>query len=131
MYNAGRPEILREAFAYGFDHELEAQEGSDEWAVNAMFFGDDDIVEGWEEIRREHMHTLLPRPGASLQEHLRTLLAHELPLSAFEDSVLSFLEGLLDAQPKPFLSQLEAGGVDGFLEEEIGALKIKVGLGRN
>ena len=49
-------ELLQEAFAWGFDAECGAEEGSNEWQVNAMFWGEEGVVIGWERIRDEHMH---------------------------------------------------------------------------
>lgn len=40
------------------------------------------------------------------------LLGEELPLDAFEQNLMSFIEGLLDDQPKPLYTQLELGTVD-------------------
>ncbi len=130
VYNSQRPEdqVLHEAFAYPFDAESYPEEGSDEWAVNAMFYGEDDVVEGWEDIRQEHMRALKPGPGVSLHEHLKALVAHNLPLSTFEDTVMTFLERLLSAYPKPSLVQLEAGKVDGLSEEQTRTLQRKVGF---
>lgn len=121
-YNSQRPEaqVLHEAFAYRFDAESDAQEGTDEWAINAMFY---DVAGKWDEIREEHRRALEPRPGVSLLHHLKVLVAQELPLSIFETNVVSFLEGLLFAYPKPFLAQLEAGEVDGLSEKGTLALR--------
>jgi len=130
-YNSQRPEsqVLHEAFAYWGDPDLDVQEGSDEWAINAMFFNEDNVVVAeWEDIRQEHMRALEPGPGISLRQHLKALVAHELPLPIFEDTVVSFLEGLLLAYPKPYLAQLEASEVDGLSEEAL-ALRRDLGLG--
>ena len=48
--------LLQEAFAWGFDADCSAEEGSDEWQINAMFWGDDGAVIGWDRIRDEHLH---------------------------------------------------------------------------
>lgn len=50
--------VLQEAFAWGFDADCTAQEGSDEWQINAMFFGQDEMVYGWDVIRDEHMRAV-------------------------------------------------------------------------
>ena len=56
VYGASGVETLREAFAYRLDAESQAEDGSDELAVTAMFWGDrEEEVEGWEEIRKEHL----------------------------------------------------------------------------
>jgi len=56
------------------------------------------------------------------------LLGKELPLDAFEQSLMSFIEGLLDDQPKPLYTQLELGMIDGFSQEESRRLQDKIGL---
>jgi len=53
-YEAQRNEVLREAFAWGFDAECGAEPESDEWRINAMFWGDDEKIPGWDTIRDEH-----------------------------------------------------------------------------
>lgn len=58
IYDSDRHEVLLEAFAWGFDAECGAEEGSDEWQINAMFWGEDEVVPGWEEIRDEHMQAV-------------------------------------------------------------------------
>ena len=50
------PALLQEAFAWGFDADCSADEGSDEWQINIMFWGDDGAVIGWDRIRDEHLH---------------------------------------------------------------------------
>ena len=50
--------IHRQAFAYGFDNESTADEGSDEFKINAMFFGDDGQLDGWEKIRESHIRAV-------------------------------------------------------------------------
>lgn len=47
-------DALKEAFAWHFDPECPAQEGTDDWAINAMFIGEDGEV-GWDNIRNEHI----------------------------------------------------------------------------
>ena len=49
---------LREAFAWGFDEASTAEEGSDDWQINAMFLGDDDQIAGWSEIKDEHIRSV-------------------------------------------------------------------------
>jgi len=58
VYKSKRPEVLHEAFSWGFDSESMAEEGSDEWLINTMFFGEDEVVTGWDEIRGEHMRAV-------------------------------------------------------------------------
>lgn len=58
VYRSKRPEVLQEAFAWGFDAECDARDGSDEWLINAMFFGENEVVNGWDGIRDEHMQAV-------------------------------------------------------------------------
>ena len=58
VYGSTRHEVLQEAFAWGFDPECSAEEGSDEWQINALFWGEDDVVSGWEELRNAHMQAV-------------------------------------------------------------------------
>lgn len=51
-------EILRQAFAWGFDEKSNAEEGSDELQISAMFLGDDGAVDGWNDLREAHMHAV-------------------------------------------------------------------------
>ena len=56
------------------------------------------------------------------------LLGEELPLDAFEQRLISFIEGLLDDQPKPLYIQLEFGKVDGLSRKENRHLQDRIGL---
>jgi len=56
------------------------------------------------------------------------LLGEELPLDAFEQSLMSFIEGLLDDQPKPLYIQLELGRIDGLSREESRYVQDRIGL---
>ena len=49
---------LLEAFAWGFDAGLVADESSDEWRTNAMFRDKDGEVEGWDDLRDTHMRAV-------------------------------------------------------------------------
>lgn len=60
VYGSTSDEVLHEAFAWGFDAECTAEEGSDEWEINAMFWGEDQVVPRWEEIRNAHMQAVCP-----------------------------------------------------------------------
>ena len=51
-------QMLQSAFAWGFDANCLADEGSDEWQINAMFFGEEGILNGWDKIRNEHMQAV-------------------------------------------------------------------------
>ena len=146
VYGSKRPEMLQEAFAWGFDANCTAEDGSDEWLVNAMFFGEDEVLSGWERIRDEHMnavglagipgcsHTdavpfqLIPPEGMDLRKHLETLLDGELSTQIFEDYMFSFLGGLHYSQPRPLLLQVESGNIDGLSRKQGRAFKRAVGL---
>ena len=58
VYGSTGDGMLQEAFAWGFDAECTAEEGSDEWEINAMFWGEDQVVPRWEEIRNAHMQAV-------------------------------------------------------------------------
>ena len=72
-------DALTEAFAWGFDAESTAEEGSDEWQINAMFLGEDEEIVGWSEIKDEHMqavslHAQLVASSARSPMHSSSLL---------------------------------------------------------
>jgi len=76
LYGTQRSEVLREAFAWGFDTECGAHPGSDQWRINAMFWGDDEVVLGWDTIRDDHwqaVRSLDPRPCSLFTHVLMTL----------------------------------------------------------
>ncbi len=58
VYGSQRPEILQDCFAWGFDAECGAEEESEEWQVNAMFWDEDGPVPDWDPIRDEHIHAV-------------------------------------------------------------------------
>ena len=53
-------DAVQAAFAWGFDPESTAEEGSDEWQINAMFLGEDDEIAGWSEIKNQHIRIVSP-----------------------------------------------------------------------
>lgn len=57
-------EVFREAFAWGFEENLKAEEGSDELQINAMFLGEDGTVEGWDYIRDAHIRAVSSRKNS-------------------------------------------------------------------
>ena len=59
---------VEEAFAWGFDPHSTAENGSDEWQINAMFLGEDDEISGWSDIKEEHIQAVSYSPFL----HLRT-----------------------------------------------------------
>ena len=134
-------DALKEAFAWRFDPESAAEEGTDEWTINTMFFDENGEVDGWSDIMNEHIRTvshiytsmlgsyslssiaqIVPPDGGSLHVHAETLLAHELPLGTFEEILMCFIEGLLGAHPKPLYAQLELGKVDGLSKTQTRAI---------
>ena len=60
--------------------------------------------------------------------HAELLLADELPLDTFEHNLMSFVEGLLVAQPLPLYTQLERGEVDGLSRKDSRSLRDMIGL---
>lgn len=53
-------QVIRRAFAWGFDEQSAAEEGSDECQINAMFFDEDNDmqVEGWNKTRNDHINAV-------------------------------------------------------------------------
>lgn len=62
-------DVIRRAFAWGFDEGSIAEEGSDECQINAMFFDEDNDkqVEGWEETRINHVNAVRLRDEIDFQ----------------------------------------------------------------
>ena len=58
VYQVELRDALEEAFAWRFDPGSIAEEGTDEWAINAMFFGEEGEVFGWGDIRNEHIRAV-------------------------------------------------------------------------
>ena len=134
VFGSKSEEVLQEAFAWGFDADCNAEDGSDEWQINAMFFGEDEVINGWDRIRDEHIcavssingfifrllmsrSKLVPPEGTSLQEHLAHLLEGDLSITRFDQYILNFLTGLHLSQPRPLLIQLERGKLDGLSKQ--------------
>lgn len=61
VYGIQGPDQLQQAFAWGFDERSNAEEGSDDLQINAMFLGDDGAVDGWDEIREAHIRAVCMR----------------------------------------------------------------------
>ena len=57
-YQIELTDALEEAFAWRFDPGSTAEENTDEWAINAMFFGEEGEVVGWSDIRNEHIRAV-------------------------------------------------------------------------
>ena len=58
VYGPPSSDVLKEAFAWGFDSAAMAKEGSGNWAVNAMFLDEEAEFESWQTIRDEHMRAV-------------------------------------------------------------------------
>lgn len=137
---------IKDAFSWGFDAESTAEEGSEHYQINAMFFGGEDEITGWNEIKHEHMQLvslngphdiqlavltylkLLPPHGTPTMAHARKLLAYSLPLDEFEKNIMDFVEGLLEAQQKPLYVQIEQGELDGLSQNASRSFRIRLGL---
>lgn len=89
VYGVQEIGVLHQAFSYGFDGESVAEEDSDEFLINALFFGEDKQVEGWDTIRdehiravsgeRNHVHNKLIGFGSSSHRqsiHIKIILKH-------------------------------------------------------
>ena len=70
VYGSQRQETVQEAFSWGFDPECSAEEGTDEFQINAMFWGMDAVVDGWDRIRDEHVQAV------SLKSNSLSILAY-------------------------------------------------------
>lgn len=70
----------------------------------------------------------MPPDGRSLQEHANELLAKELPIDALVERLLSFIGGMLKAQPKPLYTQLELGKVDGLSQRQTQAILATISM---
>ena len=70
----------------------------------------------------------MPPSGISLETHAKELLANELPLDALEENLMSFIEGLLDAQPKPLYGQFDSRKVHGLSRKEVQAMREAIGI---
>lgn len=73
VYGSRRRETLQEAFSWGFDPECSAEEGTDEFQINAMFWGTDAAIDGWDRIRDEHVQAVSLRSNMPLRIDLREL----------------------------------------------------------
>lgn len=140
VYGSQHTEVIRESFAWGFDAECDAEEDSDQWHINAMFWDEEGAVAGWDAIRDEHIQAvcsktshcrlplidratqLIPPEGVDLHEHLRMLTANDLSIVKFEESTLEFLTKLHQGQPRPLLAQVELGEVAGVPRRQLRAL---------
>lgn len=58
VYRVPGLEVLRQAFAWGFEEHSNAEEGSDELQINALFLGEDGVVVGWDDIRDAHIRAV-------------------------------------------------------------------------
>ena len=58
IFGAQGTSVIQQAFSYGFDSDSTAEEGSDEFQINALFFGEDKQLEGWNTIRESHIRAV-------------------------------------------------------------------------
>ena len=56
IYGAKESDTLLFAFAWGFDADSTAEEGSDDWEVNVMFSGEEGEVPEWAGIRNHYIN---------------------------------------------------------------------------
>lgn len=52
--------IVKDAFSWGFDPDANFREGTDEFAVNAMFLDEDDEFAEWQNIKESHVNAVGP-----------------------------------------------------------------------
>ena len=57
-YGSQRDDVMKEAFAWGFDPDGAAEETNDDWMVNAMFLDEEAEFKDWGEIRDEHLRAV-------------------------------------------------------------------------
>ena len=60
LYNSQNPNVVQEAFAWGFDEKNTAEEGTDDYLINVMFWDEntEGVYEKWVRIRDEHMRAV-------------------------------------------------------------------------
>ncbi|KAA6409059.1 MAG: hypothetical protein FRX48_07403 [Lasallia pustulata] len=127
-YGAKEPDVLLDAFAWGYDASSAASEGSDDWEVNIMFSVEEGEVPEWARIRKHYIGMLLPPADMPLHTHFQKLLDGDLSPSVFQNLIAQFLDRLLDHQPEPLLVQLEKGRVEGLSGAQTQRLKRSVGF---
>ena len=79
VYGSQRQEVLQEAFSWGFDPECSAEEGTDDFQINAMFWAVDAVVDGWDKIRDEHAQAVSLNFQCALRISLRALCYSSCP----------------------------------------------------
>ncbi|KAL9630564.1 MAG: hypothetical protein Q9164_006351 [Protoblastenia rupestris] len=60
LYNSQNPNVVQAAFAWGFDEKNTAEEGTDDYLINAMFWDEntEGVYERWMRIRDEHIRAV-------------------------------------------------------------------------
>ncbi|KAL8856918.1 MAG: hypothetical protein Q9178_006507 [Gyalolechia marmorata] len=124
VYQNQRPDLLEEAFHWGYDADCRAEEAS----ISKMFDTDESLTRLWKSIKEEHIEALRPPDKTSLEDHLESMACGALSVEAFKDKVCEFLTGLLSAHATPLLIQLEMGKVDGLSRKATAALKTRAGF---
>ena len=79
VYGSQRQEVLQEAFSWGFDPECSAEEGTDDFQINAMFWAVDAVVDGWDRIRDEHAEAVSLNFQFALRISLRAMCCSLCP----------------------------------------------------
>ncbi|KAL8849467.1 MAG: hypothetical protein Q9221_005549 [Calogaya cf. arnoldii] len=128
VYRNERPELLEEAFHWGYDEDYHAEEASEERQINDMFGADESSIRLWASIRDEHVDALRPPDNTPLVDHLQDMAAGALSVVTFKEKVSEFLAGLLSAYQPPLLIQLERGEVNGLSRKATEALKLRSGF---
>ncbi|KAL8912270.1 MAG: hypothetical protein Q9171_002725 [Xanthocarpia ochracea] len=128
VYQNQRPDLLEDAFHWGYDADCRSEEASDQWHISNMFDTDENLTHLWESIKEEHIEALRPPDKTSLEDHLEVMANGALSVVAFKDKVSEFLTGLLSAHAAPLLIQLEMGKVDGLSRKATAALKTRAGF---
>jgi hypothetical protein len=98
--------------------------------VDRMFQDEDDAsreVPGWSEVKSGFIAELANTNGEPLTRHLESV-ADKYPIDVFEETVLQLLAGLAASLPKPILTQLERGTLDGMSAAETEVFLRECGL---
>ncbi|KAK2757845.1 hypothetical protein FQN54_004251 [Arachnomyces sp. PD_36] len=114
VYGATKPTVVDEAFAW--DQIVSADRSQTEM---------DTVPQA--EQKATYKALLLPDRNISWNWHLREV-ANKFSLLCFEDAILDLLELLLNLLPKPILTQLEEGKLEGLSESETADFKKRVDI---
>jgi len=129
VFGAAGAEPLEAAFAWGWTklENIESDEASEEFKVNEMFRDEEGQFEipEWTRIRREYMKLLATGEEIAIGCLMKAAVLH--PLEEFEETMISFLEGMLKSLRQPTLVQMEMGKLELMSRTETNAFKARLG----